>query len=88
MLFIYSHNNSGGTDWLDPEEWENLQKAGWTLPTFAGSTIYNDTAKKDFPNFESALAEWEKITGADFYEEGCECCGCPHSFRDENGTVY
>lgn len=28
-LIEYSHNNSGGGDWLSEEDWLNLEKAGW-----------------------------------------------------------
>jgi len=38
-------------------------------------------AKKKFPNITKALKEFEKITGQHVTDEGCNCCGPPHSFE-------
>ena len=42
-------------------------------------------AEKDFPGSEkvamaTAVAEWEEITNQNAEDEGCHCCGQPHSF--------
>lgn len=34
---------------------------------------------KYFDSIEEAVREFEEITGQDVEEEGCECCGQPHS---------
>lgn len=31
-----------------------------------------------------AIAEWERITGANSAELGCSCCGPPHSFSSDD----
>jgi len=38
-------------------------------------------AFKDFPSLKEAMEEFEKITGQDVTDEGCNCCGPPHSFE-------
>lgn len=38
------------------------------------------TATKDFPSPADAVREWERITGLVASDEGCNCCGAPHSF--------
>ena len=42
-------------------------------------------AAKDFPSVEAAITEWEEITGQFASDEGCNCCGAPHSFTAEEG---
>jgi len=37
-------------------------------------------AYKLFPDIQTALKEFEEITGQDVTDEGCNCCGAPHSF--------
>ena len=39
-----------------------------------------DSASKDFETIQGALQEFEKVTGQDVTDEGCNCCGAPHSF--------
>jgi hypothetical protein len=39
-----------------------------------------EEAQKDFPTVGAAVAEWEKITGQNAMDEGCNCCGAPHTF--------
>ena len=38
-------------------------------------------AYKVFPSVSEGLAEWERITGQTCSDEGCNCCGAPHSFN-------
>ena len=38
-------------------------------------------ATKEFDNIGEALKEFEKITGTDVSDEGCNCCGSPHTFN-------
>ncbi len=42
-------------------------------------------ASKSFPTLADAVREWEKVTGLDATDEGCNCCGAPHSFNYTSG---
>ena len=111
ILVEYSSNNSGGSWWLDKEDWLSLEKAGWKVKWGKGDFIYKEgryTYDKDgYPVFEVSDEEWlgapakhawyicktpkealesfEKATGKDITDEGCNCCGAPHSFSWEGG---
>jgi len=37
-------------------------------------------ASKTFPNARSAIDGFEQLTGMNAADEGCNCCGPPHSF--------
>jgi hypothetical protein len=37
-------------------------------------------AYKDFDSLKDAITEWERVTELDASDEGCGCCGPPHSF--------
>lgn len=80
----YDSNNSGGGWWLSDDDWKNLEEAGWTVDwkdeRFLGALA--TSAKKDFYSIDEAKAEFERITGQDPEEEGCNCCGQPHNFYD------
>lgn len=38
-------------------------------------------AHKEFETPGDAMREFERITGQSVSDEGCNCCGAPHSFR-------
>lgn len=93
---FYDSNNSGGSWWLDDEDWHKLEAAGWTVnwekdqddlwgvrrgDRFLGALA--TSASKVFPTLDAGIAEWERITGQDPDEPGCECCGQPHYFYTE-----
>ena len=82
MKVEYSSNNSGGSWWLKKKDWLNLEKAGWTVEwkedTFLGSDAMH--CNKEFNTIREALEEFEEITGQDVGDNGCNCCGPPHSF--------
>lgn len=40
-------------------------------------------ASKEFPTLADAIREFEKVTGQDAMDEGCNCCGPPHSFSGD-----
>lgn len=42
-------------------------------------------AHKDFPTLADAVREWEQVTGQDASDNGCGCCGPPHSFSSDDG---
>jgi hypothetical protein len=37
-------------------------------------------AYKRFPTIQDCIREFESLTGQDTTDEGCNCCGAPHSF--------
>lgn len=88
-ILHYDSNNSGGSFWLSPENWQDLVAAGWEITGRFGTEPYK--AEKRFETAEEGLAEWRLITDEDPDAEGCNCCGNPHSFwfvTDEGETQY
>jgi hypothetical protein len=98
----YNSNNSGGDWWLSDEDWLKLEAAGWTVEWFKeqkdgflrkGERVLGalaSSASKDFESPDAGIEEWQEIIGQDPWEEGCNCCGAPHSFsyEDKNGEVH
>lgn len=96
--YKYTTNNSGGAWWLKDQDWLALEKAGWTVfwskddpycdpyrepdGRFLGSLAVE--AAKKFASEGDAIAEWSRLTIQDYYEDGCPCCGPPHSIREVN----
>lgn len=88
--FEYKENNSGGHWWLNKAHYDNLEKAGWELVPHDAAlyslSIYTDEtgwtrpyyARKEFENIDAAICDFQRITGEDYYEPGCSCCGEPH----------
>jgi hypothetical protein len=78
--FNYSHNNSGGVDWLGRAQWDALLLAGWEVrwrfPNDRDKGAYG--ADKEFATIEDAKEEWTRLTGGNLEERGCDCCGPPH----------
>lgn len=89
MTVEYSSNNSGGKWWLTPQDWKNLEAAGWEVEwrEWLGSPATE--AVRHGLDLHSAVDEWERITGQSADEDGCQCCGVPHSFveHDEHGRT-
>lgn len=100
MLVAYSSNNSGGGWWLTDEDWKNLEAAGWTVEwardnEYLRGHLDDDgehwmgtlasRARKEFASLKEALEEFERITGQNVTDEGCNCCGPPHSFNWDAG---
>jgi hypothetical protein len=99
----YSSNNSGGSWWLKDADWFALEEAGWTVDWFKdqdgeGRIFKPDangrmlgalakSASKETDNPDEAVAEFERITGQNADDEGCNCCGEPHyfSYTDAKG---
>jgi hypothetical protein len=75
----YSHNNSGGVQWLKPEDWNRLEQEGWTLE-ISRYRGHATGASKDFLLMAEGIAAWERLTGQCATDEGCNCCGRPHYF--------
>lgn len=75
----YSHNNSGGYDWLDQDDWDRLAAAGWDVdaPYRPGRL----PSRAHFPgDADAARHSWINALGLDPDARGCDCCGRPHSF--------
>jgi len=97
----YESNNSGGSWWLTDDDWRALEEAGWDVAWFATQEgryfqpgddgrwlgALARSASKEVERPQDAIDEWSRITGQSPSEEGCNCCGPPHSFsyRDEDG---
>jgi hypothetical protein len=92
----YSSNNSGGGWWLSDQNWKDLETAGWKVQwakdmedgifhtkgedRWLGALAYKAT--REGLSYRMAVAEWEDVTGMSAYDEGCGCCGQPHSFSE------
>jgi hypothetical protein len=103
MKITYSSNNSGGGWWLKDEDWYKLEEAGWKIKWHKdqkGKWFKADAegrwlgalageASKNFKTVREAMEEFERITGQDVTDEGCNCCGAPHSFNwTKDGWQY
>src|SRR3990167_9656972 len=94
----YSSNNSGGSWWLSDEDWYKLEAAGWRVKWYkdepegimrrAGDERWLGAlargAEKEFETPADAFREFEAVTGQSASDEGCNCCGAPHSFSWTN----
>ena len=93
MLIEYDSNNSGGDWWLTDQDWKNLEAAGWKVKWFreerkTGAFKADKSgrwlgalargASVERASIKEALLEFD--TGQSVTEEGCNCCGAPHSF--------
>lgn len=94
----YDSNNSGGGWWLKDEHWHALAAAGWEVDWFADAdpnapfaSSYKDgrwlgalatKARRRGLSIRDAIDEFERVTGQDVSDEGCNCCGEPHSFTE------
>lgn len=101
----YDSNNSGGGWWLDDEDWKKLEAAGWEVEWVKNDPLMAEYINSDGRwlgalamkairrglSRKMAMAEWEDVLGMDAFEEGCSCCGQPHSFYeydDAGKTVW
>lgn len=89
----YSSNNSGGSWWLNDEDWFALEAAGWEIDWFKDrernirdypadrflGALASNAVKKD-TTLREAIDEWESVTLESASALGCSCCGTPHSF--------
>ena len=72
--------------WFDPD-YKDRTEAGFPRLVLNGEPVGTDWlgAKATYAfrvglSLDDAIAEWERVVGQDAYEEGCPCCGRPHSF--------
>lgn len=102
QLVEYRSNNSGGRWWLNDDDWEKLEQAGWQVDWYSDPEIRKGfgfaqgdrflgakatVARKYFSKMGDAIREWEAITNENSSDLGCNCCGAPHSFSSENKTT-
>ena len=80
-------NNSGGSDWLSDQNLLDLQSKGWKMGDhkrrWGPRAGYPYQISRLLPERE-ALAEFEDVTGYTGYERGCDCCGSPFWWDEEN----
>ncbi len=96
----YSSNNSGGSWWLNDQNWKDLESAGWEVDWYANQNdsfhkgkdrflgaLASVATRRDLP-FNEAIEEFERITHEDSTSAGCSCCGQPHNFyyHDDEGN--
>ena len=65
-------------------DWVKKDKNG--IPRYLGASA--KYAYKYFDSMREALQEFEKVTGKDVSEEGCNCCGPPHCFSVLNSKEW
>jgi hypothetical protein len=102
MLIRYSTNNSGGRWWLKDNDWYALEKAGWKVEWIKDEPVgmfhkagqdrwlgaLAKYASKEFETPGEAMREFEEVAHQTVSDEGCNCCGAPHSFSWENNGCY
>jgi hypothetical protein len=80
----YSHNNSGGRDWITPKQWRTFKQWGYTV-----QEPYTAERQAWATCQSMALAilkrDFTEITGQTGDELGCACCGPPHWLYAEEG---
>ncbi len=97
MKVKYDSNNSGGRWWLDDKDWYSLEKAGWKINWVKNEPVgaFHDeddrwlgalasSAEIEIGTIKEAIESFEKATGQDVSNEGCNCCGPPHCFDWED----
>lgn len=86
-IVTYSSNNSGGVWWLTDQNWKDLEAAGWHVEWKEGGrwlgALATSATRKGL-TLNQAVEEFDRVTGCDSNDEGCPCCGQPHSFYEEN----
>ena len=81
IIVKYDSNNSGGSWWLDDNDWVKLEQDGWLVLWKDWFGAKAKSALLLCKSEEEAIERFEKITGQLAEEEGCSCCGQPHYFE-------
>ena len=55
----------------------------WLGPLATRASIDIETVEDQDRAIQIAIKRWEKVTGQDHTEQGCNCCGEPHRFYTE-----
>ena len=79
--FIY---NSKGDHIFDSEGYPKVKDAKPVGTLWLGG--YAKYAYKKFNTVKECIDEFEKLTGQDVSDKGCNCCGAPHNFSWDNGS--
>lgn len=91
----YSSNNSGGSWWLNQKDWDALEAAGWLVEWSAWEAGRHDWGGwSNTPAHyawapagmteDQARVSFTDATGQSSWEEGCNCCGEPHNFYEQD----
>jgi hypothetical protein len=75
--FVYDNN---GERTFDAEGFSVTEQKEGKDSTYRWLGCMAKYAFKNFDNIGDCLREFEKITGQNVCDEGCNCCGAPHSF--------
>ena len=86
MRIEYRSNNSGGDWWLTDSDWKKLEGAGWDVAWLEEPWLdANATcAYRSGLGLSDAIREWQRVLDMDPHDQGCECCGRPHYFSEED----
>ena len=101
-LYNYTHNNSGGSDWLTHGDMQDLADAGFDVTVWfngynpvtikAGGTVPTNSrpymASKAAESLGDFIKQWRRATGGSPNALGCSCCGTPHYFASAEGQPY
>lgn len=103
MRVTYTSNNSGGSWWLNDQDWKALEDSGWVVDWFSnrsneyrtvdgsGRWLGGLAAKAYIEGLTlgDAILLWEDVTGENSADLGCSCCGAPHFFEfdGDNGET-
>lgn len=93
--YTLNENNSGGSWWLNHEDYLKLFEAGWKCDSTDTETFLNepgDTTPHVWRrgtylmanSHDEAVESFEKATGQDYHALGCECCGEPFYLSNYN----
>jgi hypothetical protein len=85
--------------WVDPtERWGGHPLSAYEEPLKPCAKVEGaeslgtvaTSAAKEFDDPSEAIPEFERVTGQDASDVGCNCCGPPHSFEyeDEDGKHH
>lgn len=77
--FVYDNGNHR----IDDDGYPVMKKTSETPDRWLGCIA--QYAFKIASSPSEAMKDFEKITGQDITDEGCNCCGAPHNFSWEGG---
>lgn len=98
-MIEYRSNNSGGSWWLDDEDWKALEADGWQVEWIANDPSRFMAREGRFlgalatsatlvgASMAEALESFQRVTGLDPDDSGCDCCGPPHSFYESPDVI-
>ena len=84
MKVTYQYTPSGIGPHFGMNQWRKLEAAGWLLEWY-GTDVYS--ASKEFESPGDAMREVQDIVEQFVCDDGCPCCGPPHSFSWPGGRA-